>query len=450
MKLSVMVVLALGLAFGGGGLWLMESGAADILLEASRADFQKIPIWVFGFGDGSPSKDASSRISDEIVDILKADLRRSQIFTVVDVPSKTLDFKEAECKPGEKRSEFQDGMATVVTWGRVGRRGSELVMDMCGYDAGRHDVASGKRYKGEPITMRLLRLMVHRWADQLVTHYTGEPGIARTKIAYVAEHRGGRELWVMDYDGYGPQRVTADGYLNLMPAWSPDQQSLVYTSYLRNDQQIMLLELSTGKKKVLVSPKGLNITPAFSPDGEWLAYAAAKEGNSEIYRLNLRTQEVMQLTFDLGADLSPAWSPNGREIVFTSDRGGRPQLYIMSADGTNVRRLTFEGDYNAAPVWSPRGDWIAYVCQVQNQGFRLCRITPDGRERVQITSGSKDEMDDSPSWSPDGRHLVFSSTRNGVSHIYFIHSDGTELERLTTGNANYSSPAWSPYPAALN
>ena len=152
----------------------------------------------------------------------------------------------------------------------------------------------------------------------------------------------------------------------------------------------------------------------------------------------------VKLTFHKSADLSPTWSPNGREIAFTSDRGGRPQIYVMSADGSNVRRLTFEGEYNAAPAWSPRGNWIVYVCKLPDQGFKLCRITPDGQKRVQITSGRKKEMDDSPSWAPDGRHLVFSSTRGGTSHIYMVNMDGTGLEKLTSGGMHHSSPSWSP------
>ncbi|MGB0911610.1 MAG: Tol-Pal system beta propeller repeat protein TolB, partial [Nitrospirales bacterium] len=125
-----------------------------------------------------------------------------------------------------------------------------------------------------------------------------------------------------------------------------------------------------------------------------------------------------------------------------SDRGGRPQVYIMDADGSNVRRLTYEGDYNAAPTWSPHGDWIAFVCRISGEGFKLCRMTPDGKQLVQITSGRS--IDDSPSWAPNGRHLVFSSIRGGKSHIYIINSDGTGLEQVTSGGTHHSSPAWSP------
>ena len=115
---------------------------------------------------------------------------------------------------------------------------------------------------------------------------------------------------------------------------------------------------------------------------------------------------------------------------------------VFPHDGSNVRRLTYEGDYNAAPAWSPRGNWIAYVCRTAQRTYKLCMVTPDGQKRVQITTGNG--IDDSPSWSPDGRHLTFSSTVDGKSHIYMVNTDGTDLERITFGGTHNSAPSWSP------
>jgi TolB protein len=308
------------------------------------------------------------------------------------------------------------------------------------YDAGNNEVVGGKRYVG---STSVARLMAHRFADELVFRYTGEPGIARTKIAYVSELGTARELFVMDYDGYDPRQLTADGFLNLMPRWSPDRRFLVFTTYRnRNTQDIDMIELATGKRWTLVAQGGLNITPVFSPDGNSLAYSSSHEGNAELYRLDTKTKAVQRLTTHAAGDLSPSWAPSGRELVFTSDRSGGPQIFLMSADGSNVRRLTFEGDYNAAPVWSPRGNLIAYVCRTPKKEYKLCVITPDGQKRLQLTTGLG--VDDSPSWSPDGRHLVFSSTVEGKSQIYMIDADGKDLERITFTGTHNSAPSWSP------
>ena len=425
-----------------------EANEAEVFLETQRSDFQKIPIWIMGFADGGTRQRNDAAIGEQVNTILKADLRRTQVFEIIERATEILPLSKAGCRSRAAIAKAKVSMAPVVTWGRIGRKDRKLLMEACADDGGDTDLlAINKRYTGGPITMRLLRSMVHRWADELVSYYTGDPGIAQTGIIYVSEDTAGvRNLFIMDYDGFGPRRVTSVPKLSLMPDWSPDRRSVVYTTYRHNKQEIVRLELAKGKSRILVPSETLNITPAFSPNGQLLTYASAKDGNSDIFMMDLNTNKKRRLTSHRSAELSPAWSPNGRELAFASDRTGRPQIYIMGADGSNLRRLTFSGNYNAAPAWSPRGDWIAYVCRVPRHGMKLCRISPDGTRRFQITNGPPSEIDDSPSWAPNGRHLVFSSTRNGRSHVYMIHYDGTGLEQLTKGGRHHSSPAWSPLP----
>ena len=418
------------------------TNAADVFLETSRSEFQKIPIWIMGFHDGN----SQTRIGEQLNEVLRADLKRTQVFEVLEEPPDVPAFEHAHCQGDAPRAKARASGATVTTWGRIGKKSGRVIMDVCAYDGGENDFAFGKQYTGNPINVRLLRMMVHQWTNALVSRYTGESGIALTKIVYVSRSQsGGRgDLYVMDYDGFGPKRVTGGREMSIMPTWSPDRESVLYTTYRRNNQEIVQLDLASGTRRNWVPPESLNITPAFSPDGQLLAYASANQGNSDIFVLNIVTRKTVRLTAHRSADLSPTWSPDGRTLAFTSDRGGRPQIYIMRSDGSRVRRLTHEGNYNADPAWSPRGDWIVYVCYDRRLGFKLCRISPDGTRRVQITRGPRSEIDDSPSWAPDGRHLVFSSTRGGRSHIYMIAIDGTRLEQLTTGEKHYSSPAWSP------
>jgi TolB protein len=381
-------------------------------------------------------------------EVLKKDVKRSLVFELIDLPSLGIKVHDlgVGLSNGSKavfRQAAENGVSVLV-WGkaalRKGEKEDDVNMEGFVYDTGSDEIVGGKRYAGSP---SVVRLMAHRFADELVFRYTGEPGIARTKIAYVSAQGAARELYIMDYDGYDPRQLTADGFLNLMPRWSPDRRFVVFTAYRdRNTQNIDMIELATGKRWTIVSFGGLNITPTLSPDGNFLAFSSSYEGNSELYRLDTRTKALQRLTVSPAADLSPTWSPTGREIAFVSDRGGGPQIFLMSADGSNVRRLTFEGDYNAAPTWSPRGNWIAYVCRTPRKEYKLCVITPDGQRRMQLTTGSG--VDDSPSWSPDGRHLVFSSTGEGRSHIYMIDWDGKNLERLTFEGTHNSAPAWSP------
>lgn len=440
------VILFVSLCVSIGVAWIIESGAADVFLEATRADFQKIPLGIAGIENrgGSESPEARVKLGTRIEDVLKADVRRSLVFALVDLPSLGIKVGHLGAEPDPSFKQAAENGVSVIVWGQAGMKSgnkdADLSMDGYVYDAGNNEVVGGKRYVG---STSVARLMAHRFADELVFRYTGEPGIARTKIAYVSELGTARELFVMDYDGYDPRQLTADGFLNLMPRWSPDRRFLVFTTYRnRNTQDIDMIELATGKRWTLVAQGGLNITPVLSPDGNSLAYSSSHEGNAELYRLDTKTKAVQRLTTHAAGDLSPSWSPSGRELAFTSDRSGGPQIFLMSADGSNVRRLTFEGDYNAAPVWSPRGNWIAYVCRTPKKEYKLCVITPDGQKRLQITTGLG--VDDSPSWSPDGRHLVFSSTVEGKSQIYMINADGKDLERITFTGTHNSAPSWSP------
>ncbi len=433
-------IFAIGLCLLFGALHILESGAADVFLEATRPDFQQIPLGVAGIRNNGGPEWLGGRIEE----VLKADVRRSLVFTLVDLPSVGIKVSNLGAGPDPAFKQAAEHGVSVIVWGSAGMKSgdkdADIHLDGYVYDAGSDEVVGGKRYVG---SSSVVRLMAHRFADELVFRYTGEPGIARTKVAYVSEQGAARELFVMDYDGYDARQLTADGFLNLMPRWSPDRRFLVFTAYRnRNTQDIDMIELATGKRWTIVSLGGLNITPALSPDGNFLAFASSHEGNSELYRLDTRTKALQRLTVNAAGDLSPTWSPSGREIAFTSDRSGGPQIFLMSQDGTNVRRLTFEGDYNAAPAWSPRGNWIAYVCRTPRKEYKLCLITPDGQKRVQLTTGPG--VDDSPSWSPDGRHLVFSSTADGKSQIYMINADGKDLERLTFTGTHNSAPAWSP------
>jgi TolB protein len=440
------VVVFVSLCVSIGVAWIIESGAADVFLEATRQDFQKIPLGIAGIENlgGSESPEARVKLGTRIEDVLKADVRRSLVFALVDLPSLGIKAGHLGAEPDPSFKQAAENGVSVIVWGQAGMKSGnkdvDLSMDGYVYDAGSNEVVGGKRYVG---STSVARLMAHRFADELVFRYTGEPGIARTKIAYVSELGTARELFVMDYDGYDPRQLTADGFLNLMPRWSPDRRFLVFTTYRnRNTQDIDMIELATGKRWTLVAQGGLNITPVLSPDGNSLAYSSSHEGNAELYRLDTKTKAVQRLTTHAAGDLSPSWSPSGRELVFTSDRSGGPQIFLMSADGSNVRRLTFEGDYNAAPAWSPRGNWIAYVCRTPKKEYKLCVITPDGQKRLQLTTGLG--VDDSPSWSPDGRHLVFSSTVEGKSQIYMIDADGKDLERITFTGTHNSAPSWSP------
>ncbi|MBP7147146.1 MAG: Tol-Pal system beta propeller repeat protein TolB [Acidobacteria bacterium] len=285
-----------------------------------------------------------------------------------------------------------------------------------------------------------LRRLAHVAADAIVEELTGRPGLAQTRIAFVAKEGKAKEVYLMDYDGARVRRLTATGTINLAPAWSPDSRRLTFLSFRGQKPSIYLLD-ENGAITTL-KPRGgdLNSSPDFSPDGRSIVFSSDRDGNSELYIYDLGSGAETRLTHHPSIDTAPAWSPSGREIAFTSDRSGSPQIYIMSTDGSGLRRLTVEGRYNESAAWSPDGGRLAYVSRIEGK-FEVVVHTIESGEDTVITSGPGNK--ENPRWAPDGRHLVFAGNRDGAYAIYAIRDDGTELRRLTRGAPAYT-PDWSP------
>lgn len=286
---------------------------------------------------------------------------------------------------------------------------------------------------------------VHRFADDIVMQFTGEPGVAQTRIAFIGQTGRNKELYVMDYDGARLTTLTNDKSIALSPAWSPEGSLVLFTSYRAGTGPRLFVISSSGGKPYLVSGRaGINTSGSYSPDGRQVVCTLSQDGNSEVYLLDARGGSPQRLTNHRGIDTSPAWSPTGREIAFTSDRTGTPQVHVMDREGGNLRRLNYDVSYTDSPAWSPKGDRVAFVARAGG-GFDIYTCRPDGSDTRLIVSGGSNE---NPRWAPDGRHLVFSSNRDGARGLYVSDLDGTPPRRLATGSFTALSPAWSPRPAA--
>ncbi len=303
---------------------------------------------------------------------------------------------------------------------------------------GQQNLILGKRYV---VDVEQPGPAVHHFCDTVVRQLTGDEGIARTRILFSRGNERRREIHIVDYDGENLKRITRNGSINLAPRWSPDQQTVCYTSYFRGRQRLLLLDGKTGRSKRIAQYEGLNVGANWSPDGSELVTTLSKDGNAEIYRLRRDGSIVQRLTHAPSIECSPDFDPTGHQIVFTSDRTGLPQLYVMDREGSNRRRLTYEGRYNESAAWSPKGDRIAYVSRVDGR-FQVFIIEPDGSNLRQITF-AKDGNNEDPSWAPDGRHLVVSSDRSGQSQLWVIDVESLVARRLTSGGASDTNPDWS-------
>jgi TolB protein len=334
--------------------------------------------------------------------------------------------------------------AQAVIGGRLTVRGDQVRLEGQVKDvpAGRPILA--REYRGR---LSEWRDLVHRFSDDIVLQFTGEPGVARTRIAFAAKSGSAKELYIMDYDGANRTGVTQDGSIAISPAFSPDASLILFTSYRGGAGARVFVARPQGGRPFLVSGRpGLNTSASYSPDGRDIVCTLSMDGNSEIYLLDAKGGNPRRLTNHRAIDTAPAWSPTGREIAFTSDRGGSPHVYVMDRDGGNVRRLTYEVDYTDSPAWSPKGDRLAFVGRTGG-GFDIYVCRADGTDARLVVGGGSNE---NPRWSPDGRHLVFASNRDGAYGLYVADLDGRPPRRLDTGGLVASSPAWSPRPADTN
>jgi len=172
-------------------------------------------------------------------------------------------------------------------------------------------------------------------------------------------------------------------------------------------------------------------------------FSSSMQGNPELYVTDVNGSKPKRLTNAIGGSTSPAWNPKtGQSVVFVSDRGGIPKLYMMNADGTDVNLIDLpDKGYVIDPAWSPNGQILAFSWRRPDGNYDIYVMDPTSQRILNLTpdSGSRNER---PSWAPDGRHIVFESTRNGPRQIWSMLADGSQARQLTTEGHN-ESPNWS-------
>ena len=402
------------------------SSFADLTIEIVGGSAQQIPIAIPSFHQTQ---------GENIGKIVSEDLSRSGLFKVLE----SRGVMNQPHTPSEvKFNEWASIQTQALVVGNVEvLLNNRLKVNFTLLDVLKQNQLTGMEYNVLPSQVRLT---AHKIADAIYQKMTGEKGVFSTRISYVTKIGKKYALNVADADGANPQTVVSSNEPIISPSWSPDGNKLAYVSFEKKKPIIFVQSLTGGSRYILANFKGNNSAPSWSPDGSKLAIVLTYGANSQIYKIDADGTNLVQLTKSSTIDTEPVWSPDGQTIYFTSNRGGAPQIYKVSSSGGDAKRITFEGSYNVSPRVSPDGKELAFIKQ-EGGHFRVAvQDLTNGQMRV-LSDTSEDE---SPSFSPNGRMILYATSVGGRGTLAAVSIDGKTKQRLGESRGDVREPTWGP------
>jgi len=411
-----------------------------IEIDISGGVIEPMPVAVPDF---VAETNGARRLSGDIASVVMADLANTGLFREIPGTAYIAGVTNFNAQPVFSDWSVVNVQALVTGAVSTGNDG-QLVVKFRLFDVfAQQQIGEGVQYTG---TQDNWRRMAHKVADTIYTRITGESGYFDSRVVFVSEtgskNDRKKRLAVMDYDGANLQYLTDDSSIVLAPRFASNGRDVIYTSYESGLPQVFLLNMESGRRtQLLEDATNMATAPRFSPDGTKVVMSIIEGSNTDIYAVDLSTRQRTRLTNSSGIDTTPSYSPDGSQIVFASDRGGSQQLYVMSANGGEARRISAGGGSYGTPVWSPRGDMIAFT-KIRAGRFHIGVMRVDGSRENLLTASF---IDEAPTWSPNGRVLMFfreTAGANGAPQIYSVDLTGRNLKRVDTPSFA-SDPDWS-------
>lgn len=417
-----------------------QSQAEPLRIEITDGVIEPLP---FAVPDFVAENAAGSEFAAKIARVVAEDLTGTGLFR--EIPKGAFISTVTNFNSPVQYADWKAINAQALIVGAVSVSGNKVTVKFRLFDVfSGAALGDGLQFGG---TTTSWRRMAHKVADAAYSRITGEGAYFDSRVVYVSEtgpkNDRKKRLAIMDYDGANVQFLTDSRALVLAPRFSPTGDRVLYTSYETGFPKIYVLDVaSVGRRALADQPGTMTFAPRFSPDGQTVVYSLSQGGNTDIYRMNIGGGAAIRLTSAPSIETAPSFSPDGKQIVFESDRSGNQQLYIMSANGGEARRISFGAGRYGTPVWSPRGDLVAFT--KQNKGrFHIGVMRVDGSEERLLTASF---LDEGPSWSPNGRVIMFmreTAGAGGAVALYSVDISGRNLRRVKT-NGGASDPAWSP------
>jgi TolB protein len=265
------------------------------------------------------------------------------------------------------------------------------------------------------------RWLVHAAVDTLLKTHFGTTGFCTTQLLYVKEVQNVKEVYLAEFDGAEPSRVTVNGRLSTEPDWGPGNGTMIYTLYGSRSTWLMMMNRRTREQQAFSRTPGLNAGGAISPDGRQVAMILSKDGQVDLYVMEIASKKLKRLTNNASNEASPTWSPDGKQLCFVSDHASRqPTLYTISANGGTPKKLLKNPGEAVSPDWSPDGQKICFATRV-GSNYHI-GVWP-GREGADFDLVTKVAGDwEGPSWAADSRHIVCSRNHSGSRVLVLVDS----------------------------
>ena len=399
---------------------------AQLRVEISGVGSNQIPIAVATFADENLAPSQASTI-------IKADLERSGMFKIIDAGTVS-NVNDVDYNQWKSRG------ANAIVVGTVSKlaNGAFDVRYKL-FDTIKATKLSQLDQSAHP---NETRLAAHKIADDVFEKLTGVRGAFATRVAYVAQQGRQYRLVVADSDGENEQPALISNEPIISPSWSPDGNKVAYVSFEQKKPVVYVQNLVTRARTVIANEKGSNSAPSWSPDGSKVAVALSKSGNTQVYIANADGSGIRRISNSSGIDTEPQFSADGQYIYFTSDRSGGPQIYRMSASGGEAKRVTFSGSYNISPRISSDGNTLAYISRRDGGNFQLYVMDLASGQEQRLSDTTSDE---SPSFAPNGKYLLYATVSGGRKSLAVVSVDGRVKQRLTLQAGNIKEPTWGPF-----
>jgi uncharacterized membrane protein len=264
-------------------------------------------------------------------------------------------------------------------------------------------------------------------------------------IAFESNREGNPQLYTSsDPAGGTANRLVSSVGVDTQPDWSPNGNRIAFTSNQDGNNEIYLLNADGSGLQRLTNDPANDQFPSWSPDGQWIAFTSDRDGNQEIYKIRVDGSELLNLSNNPANDYQPDWYDHPEflgiteEILFTSDRDGNHEVYVMQVDGSQQLNLTNHPSNDSFPAGTSIGNRIAFSSDREgNQEIFV--MDRNGENLVNLTGNPASEF--GPVWSPDGLWVGYVSDRDGNMEIYV-------LSTLDGGQYNFSrNAAQDLYPA---